>query len=385
LGDHLNRSSYRILERENNISRKAACSIVNQATSELIHSNELTKLLQPQNYSGILMVDGKYLAVKAVELKKQAGLVPYSKKRRGKTKGGLVVIPFIDYESHDIPVYVIALSENREDIRAGFTKLRELNYPLKVVVCDESMGEIAQVAKEIFPDVIIQTCLKHYSESIDRTFKVNSVKRRLKSLQTKLDRIGDSILISTRHHTIEKARKLVNEMADLEFRYQPLIEIQSIFQEIFWEAKTEADVTKLEDELNVTVSKLDNKYPHFQKIKDRYLNYYAKRNQILASIKYPKLNIPRTTNLIEGFNSTTLEIRLSSIRGFEKIESAENYINAMILKRRFQKFTDCKDKFKPLNRKSPLQIAQPKNTLNFDFNSNDWINFCQKLKKNAPK
>ena len=70
------------------------------------------------------------------------------------------------------------------------------------------------------------------------------MKRRLKSLQNKLDQIGDSILIPTRHQTIEKARKLVNEMADLEFRYQPLIEIQSIFQKIFWEAKTESDVDK---------------------------------------------------------------------------------------------------------------------------------------------
>lgn len=386
LSDHLNRNSFRIMEREEVMGRKTICSAVNQLTDELIHSNDLTRILQLQNYSGILLVDGKHLPVKATEVKREAGLIPYSKKRRGKTKGGLVAIPFMDYGTHDIPVYEIALSENKEDIKRGFEKLKKLGYPLKVIVCDESMGEIAAVAKEVFPDVIIQTCLKHYSSSIDRVFKINGVKRKLKALQSKLDKLGSSVLISTHRHDIEKARKIVNEMANLEFRYQPLIEMQSIFQEIFWGAKTMADVERLEDELNVAVARVDKNYPDFQKIHDRYQNYYDKRDQIIASVKYPELDIPRTTNLIEGFNSTTLEIRLSSIRGFEKTKTAENYINALILKRRFQKFTDCKGKFKPLNGTSPLQIAQAKNTMGFDFNNpHNWINFCRKLNQKTPK
>lgn len=266
-----------------------------------------------------------------------------------------------------------------DEVKTGFEKLKELGYPLKVIVCDESMGEIAKIAREFYPDVIIQICLKHYSSSIDRNFKINSVKRKLKALQRKLDKVGDSILISTHYYDLEKARRIVNEMANLEYEYQPLIEIQSIFREIFWKAKTEEDINRLEDELNVTASYFE-KYPCFQKIKDCYLDYYKKRDLIIAFIKYPDLNIPRTTNLIEGFNSTTLEIRLNSIRGFEKVKYAENYINALILKRRFQKFTDCKKKFKHLNSKSPLQISQPKNTFNFDFsNLHNWINFCRRL------
>lgn len=360
--------------------------VVNQTTNKLIHSNDLTNLLEPQNYSGILLIDGKYLPVKAAELKKRAGLIPCSKKRRGKTKGGLIVVPFMDYESHDVPIYIIALSENREDIRKGFKKLKEISYPLKVIVCDESMSEIVQIAKEVFPDVIIQICLKHYNESIKRAFQIKGVMRKIKSLQKKLDNLSDSILIPTHHHDIKKAKELTHEIAELELRYQPLIDIESIFQKIFWGTKTESDVTELEDELNVRISKLDKNYPYLQKIYDRYWNYYDKRDQIIAFIKYPELDIPRTTNLIEGFNSTTLEIRLSSIRGFEKIDTAENYINALVLKRRFQKFTDCKGKFSPLNGKSPLQIAQPKNTFNFNFDKgDDWINFCRKLNQKPPK
>jgi len=40
---------------------------VNETTEKLIHSNELTKLLKPQNYCGILLIDGKYVPVKKLE------------------------------------------------------------------------------------------------------------------------------------------------------------------------------------------------------------------------------------------------------------------------------------------------------------------------------
>ena len=102
-----------------------------------------------------------------------------------------------------------------------------MNYPLKVVVCDQSMGEIAAVAKEIFPKAIIQTCLKHYSESIDRVFKVNGIKRRIRALQKKLDYLAPDILISTHKHNIEKAKKLTEEIASLQSEYGKLITIQS--------------------------------------------------------------------------------------------------------------------------------------------------------------
>src|SRR3989339_2206094 len=106
LKDHLNRNSYRIIENEKGINKKSACIVVNQTTEELIPSNDLTRLLKPQNYSGILLVDRKYVPVKETS--------------------------------------------------------------------DETMGQIAQVAREVFPDVIIQICLTHYSKTIERTFIANS-------------------------------------------------------------------------------------------------------------------------------------------------------------------------------------------------------------------
>lgn len=360
---HLNRNSYRILGNIKKISRNTAYAVVNRTMKELIHSNELTLLLQPQNYSGIILVDGKYFPVK------------------GRLRG-CVVIPFIDYLTHDIPIHIFAHTENTVDVREGFEKLKAIGYQLKVVVCDESMGEIATVAKEVFPEVIIQTCLTHYMKNIDREFKVKEAKRRIQSLKKELRYMGESVLVPSHVHDIEKAKRLTNEIANLEFEYGYLIEVQSIFQHIFWGVHTEEELDKAEYDLNYAISKMNLKtYPYAERIRRRYLDYYEKREQILAFLKFPEMDIPKTTNLIEGFNSTTLEARLSTIRGFEKEENAESYLNALILKRRFQKFTDCKKKFKHLNGKSPLQISKPLNDFGFDFNSNDWINFCRNLEK----
>ena len=114
--NHLNRNSYGTLEDENGISKKTACKLVNQATEELIHSNELTRLLKPQNYCGILLIDGKYVPVKETGYEKEPGFVPRSKKRRGKTKKGLVAVICIDYSTHDIPIFDVCLSENSFDM-----------------------------------------------------------------------------------------------------------------------------------------------------------------------------------------------------------------------------------------------------------------------------
>lgn len=373
LNEHLNRNSCRIIAVEKELDKKTVCRIINKTTSELIDSNELTLLMCPQNYCGIILADGKCIGVKDAKQTVTG--------RKAKTKKGLVDIAFMDYESHDIVIHILAASENMHDIEQGFLKLKELGYPLKVVVCDESMGEIMSVAKKVFPDVIIQLCLKHYSAGLDRNMKVNSAKRRIASLEKKLAHLGESILISSHKYDREKARKLTNELADIEHEYHHLITVQHILQKIFWAAETEEDINKFEDELNITIATINlQEYPHSQRIQDAYHNYYQKRDVIIAAIKHHELDIPRTTNLIEGYHSTSVEIRLNGIRGFEHEETAANYINALILRRRFWKFTDCKGKFKHLNGMCPLQAANPKNLLGFNFLSHDWISFCRKIK-----
>lgn len=354
---------------------------MNETTEKLIHSNELTKLLKPQNYCGILLIDGKYVPVKKLEGKKWPGLIPRSAKRRGRTKKGLVTIACIDYLTHDIPIYGISLSENSVDIEKIFQELKAIEYPLKAIVCDESMGDIAAVAKKVFPDVVIQICLTHYSKTIERTFISEGAKRTYKALEKQLDSMGDSYLISTHGHDRKKAIDIINRMAKLEHEYEYLWQVKSLFDELFWEVKTKQELDEWEDRFNAEIGAMNLKdYPYAKRIENRYIDYYEKREWITASILHPELDLPRTTNLIEGWNSTTLELRFSSIRGFEKEKYARNYINALILKYRFHTFTDCRGKFKKLNKKSPLQIASPMNTFGFNFQNNDWVSFCRKLK-----
>lgn len=382
LKNHLNRNSYRILEGEKGISKKTACKAVNKSTGELIDSNELTKYLKPQNYCGILLIDGKYVPVKKLEGKKYPGLVPRSAKRRGKTKKGLVTIACIDYLSHDIPVYGISLSENSFDIERIFEELKAICYPLSVIVCDESMGNIAEVAKKVFPNVIIQICLTHYSKTIERTFVASGAKRTYRSLQKQLDFLDESFLISTHHYDRRKAIGITNRMAKIEHEYGYLWQVKGLFDELFWKVKNKEELDAWEDRFNVQIGMMNLKnYPYAKRIEDRYRDYYEKREWITASILHPELDIPRTTNLIEGWNSTTLELRFSSIRGFEKEKYARNYINALVLKYRFHSFTDCKGKFKQLNGKSPLQTSAPRNTFGFNFCAGDWLSFCRNLKK----
>ena len=383
LSEHLGRKSYRLLEDDFGCTGKTICKLVNKQAKALIHSNDLTRLMKPQSYSGVMLIDGKYVPVKYTETGRLKGLIPRSRKRqrRGRTKKGLVILPFIDYLTHDIPVYIIASSENMYEIREGFKQLREMGYPLKILICDQSMGEIAQVAKEFYPDVIIQTCLKHYSANVDREFKVNGIKRTMKAIANKLQNIGDSVLIPTNHCNIEKAKRLTNQLADLEFEYGYLVKVQEILNEIFWKVKTPEELTEAEGRLNTVISRIDlNTYPHADRIIRRYQDYYQKYSQINANIFHPELSIPRTTNLIEGFNSTTLEIRFTTIRGFEKEETAIHYINAMILKYRFHKFKCCKKPFRALNGKSPLEMANPLHKIKLPL-AKSWIEFCRKLKK----
>lgn len=360
--------------------------MVNQATGGLLHSNGLTRLLKPQNYCGILLIDGKYIPVKETSGEKIYGFVPRSAKRRGKTKKGLVTVACIDYLTHDIPVYDVCLSENSFDMKRIFLELKKIGYPLKVLICDETMGRIVEVAREVFPEVIIQICLTHYSKTIERTFVANNAKRTYRSLQKQLDFLGESFSIATRHIDREKAVKLTNQMANLEFQYGYLWQIQELFHDLFWQIHNRQDLAQWEDCFNETIGFMDLKnYPYSKKIKDRYRDYYEKREWVIASILHPELDIPRTTNLIEGWNSTTMELRISSIRGFKKEQNARHYINAIILKYRFHKFTDCKGKFKNLNGKSPLEIAKPLNTLGFHFHTDNWIQFCKNLKEKFKK
>lgn len=99
-------------------------------------------------YCGILLVDGKYLAVKGYERK-------------------IPVLYGVDYFTHDIPHYLLSPSENYQTCLSFFRSLRLLNYPLKAIVCDDNVN-IYSACLYIYPRAVVQLCTNHYKENIRR-------------------------------------------------------------------------------------------------------------------------------------------------------------------------------------------------------------------------
>lgn len=250
-----------------------------------IPDNNLFTRKHCNRWSGILVVDGKYIKVKGYDQK-------------------IALIWGIDFLTHDIPIFVLAPNENYEACKKYFTLLKEINYSLQIVICDDNINT-KQTAREINPKVRIQTCTNHYLENIRRDLK---------------------------YRTEDKYKPFINDLKRHLFT-------QKLTQEIF--------LNKL--------AKIYEKY----KTDDICVNYLRKINddtEELIAANYV-INAPMTTNIIESYNSH-LQGRLKSIKGFESYKSAKDWINAYILRRRFKPFTDCRTKFRILNGKSSISESR---------------------------
>ncbi len=84
------------------------------------------------------------------------------------------------------------------------------------------------------------------------------------------------------------------------------------------------------------------------------------QNKLPLLLNHLKIkHTPRTTNLIECFNSH-LNGRLKTIKGFKSFNHADLWLNAYLVRRRFKPFKDCKGKFKCLNGKSSINLTAKK-------------------------
>ena len=227
-----------------------------------------------------------------------------------KVRGYEKAIPLlwgIDYLTHDVPVYDLAPSENYQSWLKYFGYLKSINYPLKIVICDDNEN-IKTAAKYIFSNVVIQTCQNHFMENIRR------------DLHTR---------------TEDKYKSFVIELK----------------QELFSRKITKQD-------FKIRALKLCKKYKNDQ-IKTACLIKIDKAfEELTAATLVPQA--PRDTNLIELYNSH-LQARLKSIKGFKSFVSAEKWLNAYILRRRFRPFRDCSRKFRYLNGKASISQTCRKN------------------------
>lgn len=229
------------------------------------------------------MVDGKFVKVRGYEKK-------------------IPVVYGIDYLTHDIPHYLLSVSENYHTFKSFFTSLRLANYPLQGIVSDDNIN-IPEACLSVYPNTICQLCQSHYKENL---------------------------------------RRALGLYADL--TYLPFMkEVECLFSK-----------RMSNDEFLGFGSKIYERYKNYHLCTQALFDIQRRLPNLLVYTKLP--NLPRTNNLIESFNSH-LEGRLKTIKGFESFESADSWLNAYFLRRRLKKFTDCERKFRCLNGKRSLELT----------------------------
>lgn len=360
--DHLDGLSYRQIEGRTNVSKKKLCEIVNSQISNLPNNFAITKsLIKKLDYSGNHVIDGKYIPVKEIVLDNLTGKIPRSKKRRRIVKGK-VLIWGSDYSSHDIPHFELGSSENSFVFDSYFRKLKEVNYKMLSLTLDDKK-EIVRAVKRHYPNCVIQLCTKHYIAKINRVLKIANVKIKIRSKEKQLDKLflnEESEYIPTSWtYSRRRALQLVNEIIELEFKYELLLDFQDIIVSIVNAENYQIAIYRINSLLHYFWQKRRSiNFPKEQirLVRKLILDFKDNQDYLLNYLKYPHLNIPHTTNLIEGLNSQ-LELRLASIRGFENEDTAKHYLNALVVKRRLTEFTDCKGQFRKLNGKSSLECA----------------------------
>lgn len=227
-----------------------------------------------------------------------------------KVKGYEKKIPLlwgIDYLPHDVPVFTFARGESYDAWLKYFGWLKRIRYPLQIVICDDNEN-IRRAAIYMFPNVHIQLCHNHYLENIRKYLKTRT-DQTYQPFVRDLKKELFSQKITTQAFQ-KRAFKLFHRYKDVELA-------------VFWLLKINEDTMLLTGASKV-------------------------------------VKAPTTTNIIESFNSH-LQGRLKTIKGFESFQTAKQWLNAYIIRRRITPFTDCTKKFKHLNKKTALSLTLKKN------------------------
>lgn len=141
LVQHLSGISFRTLSELHGCGTATAYRRVEQGLKELPTCIDVTRWYC-QKFQGVLLVDGKYIAIKKRERK-------------------IPVIYGIDYQTHDIPHYRLSYAEDYLSCRKFFTSLKLTSYHLQAVVCDDNVN-IYTAAKYAYPNVVVQLCHLHF-------------------------------------------------------------------------------------------------------------------------------------------------------------------------------------------------------------------------------
>lgn len=206
-----------------------------------------------------------------------------------------VFLAGIDLRTSDIPYVRLGDEETMIDLMMYFEGLREVGYDLQVLVSDGN-PDIERAARKVYGDNFsFQLCHKHFLEGLRRYLNEETEERKLDTEQL-ITEIGKALV---RGRQVE-----------------------------FW-GRTEAQ--------------------------HKIIKSYEKNHEKLSVWTRIK-GVPRTSNQIENL-FRQLNLRLKTVNQFQTYENAEYYLNALVLARRFTKFTCCRGKNKMKNGKAPLELA----------------------------
>ena len=149
---------FRKLGDEHGLSGKQVFLKVREEIAALPDNSALTHTLcSPLRFSGLLIMDGKYVAVKGYEQK----------------------IPFIygiGYLTHDIPAGDLFPAEDEMAFVSFLAKLKAIGCPLRAVVADDRKG-LKGALHRVFPKARLQLCHVHYLENIRGLLNIRTEQR----------------------------------------------------------------------------------------------------------------------------------------------------------------------------------------------------------------
>ena len=154
---HVDGTPFRKLGDQNTLTGGQAYNRTIAELNKLPNNFQLTKdLCDPKRFCKILVIDGKYIAVK-----------PFDQK--------IPLVYGIDYFSHDIPYGNLFPAEDEMAFSQFFQKLYDLGYDIKIVVADDRQG-LKQALLKVFPYAKLQLCQNHYLENIRKLLNLRSDK-----------------------------------------------------------------------------------------------------------------------------------------------------------------------------------------------------------------
>ncbi len=177
-----------------------------------------------------------------------------------------------------------------------------MQYPMKIVVADDN-GAVSPALSRVFPRAGLQTCQNHYVENMRRALCVRTDETHREFF------FSLKKLVFDQHKNFARLRGVLHHLLTKYALHSP------IRQEIL-------------------------------------LDIERRKFELFAYIEIPRC--PRNTNLIELYNSH-LNGCLKTIKGFKSFASAARWLNAYVVRRRTQDFTDCEGQFKNLNHHCSLE------------------------------